>query len=340
MKIMKHKRFDMNVGLFCLVLWGLSACSSGKEEIPTTPVTKPDVPIVIPDSTTTPVSVESILTYAPDLKTIDATTRTAYERKEDRLAFRWADYDRIGIFALATQNIAQVPLTLDGKSGSNAASFKAQTRNLESDKTYIAYYPYNTALTTYVDVRFSYDGQEQVGNASLGHIGSYDVMATTPTQPEGAKLNLEFQHVNAIAQINLTVTDEDSGSLSDSNTFTKITLMSDQKSFPHSATLDISQTPYLLRLNDYSDALSMDLENISVTNSSVVVYICLPPLEMDSFVTTVSMLTSDNEVYQGVLTGISMTAGYVYHYSVTLSKVKASFLDEVEAPSITTATIE
>jgi hypothetical protein len=116
--------------------------------------------------------------------------------------------------------------------------------------------------------------------------------------------------------------------------------MSDQKSFPHSATLDISQTPYLLRLNDYSDALSMDLENISVTNSSVVVYICLPPLEMDSFVTTVSMLTSDNEVYQGVLTGISMTAGYVYHYSVTLSKVKASFLDEVEAPSITTATIE
>lgn len=87
------------------------------------------------------------------------------------------------------------------------ASFSAYGFTLSSNLTYRAFYPHasTSGNTPETELPMTYDGQKQIYNRSLEHLGAYDYMSVTSTATSELKFN--FCHLGCVARFELTMPD-------------------------------------------------------------------------------------------------------------------------------------
>lgn len=316
---MIHKLF---LGITALVCCGLMACSSQEDE-PVLLPTDPDNPSVT--------NIEAVTVKAADILSGNAATRTAFELQSDKLAFSWAEGDRIGIFPCTTEGNSQVALDIHSGAGSKNATFTGGGWALRTDIAYVAYYPYDLNGTN-SEILFSYEGQCQTGNASLAHLGKHDLMATVATSAVDGALNFDFAHLNSFAQLNLT--------LPVNAAFTALTLQCNDAIFWKTGKLNLSsETAYDYAISGEAvNRLRMELKDVNTTADvkTLTLYMNLPPIDMSGHQVFVILHSSDNKVYQAPLVSKTMVQGKAYRFDATLVDVTVNstidsppFKDEV-----------
>ena len=292
---------------FLLCSFVLNACSSA------------DSPIAEEDPNHPSKAVKVVKMSTEDILSGNDQSRTSFTLESDKLNCGWAEGDKIGVCPTSGTQIA---FTIKSGVGENTATFDGGAWALRDTETYAAYYPYdvNNTANTNAEIRFSYEGQCQRGNASMSHLGAYDLMATDATHVEDDELNFLFKHLNCVAQLRLTVPV--------AATFTSLSLVCSEEIFIKVANLDLSGETYAYTQVEMTGELQMSLTDIASTEAmkDLVFYMMLPPTDLAGKTVNVVLRSDDNKVYQGQLASKTMKAGYAYSFGATLVDVTVSSL--------------
>lgn len=296
--------------VFCSL--GLTACSSGSEFIPEEDPIHPSE------------AVKVVKMSADNILSGNAQTRTSYTLETDQLKFAWAEGDKIGV---CPSDGTQIAFKIKSGAGTNSAQFDGGAWALRNTETYAAYYPYdvNNTANTNAEIRFSYEGQCQTGNASLAHLGTHDLMATNATYAENDELNFKFKHLNSVAQFRLTVPV--------AAAFTSLSVVCGEKIFTKVANINLSGETYAYTQVEATNELNMKLAEVVSTAEmkDLVFYMMLPPTDLAGKTVNVVLRSDDNRVYQGSLASKTMLAGYAYSFGATLVDVTVS--SQITAPN-------
>ncbi len=291
---------------------GFHACSTADDPLPDADAPVPEQPSDPPSK-----AVKVVNMRAGHFRAGDAESRTAYELETDKLKFSWAENDRIGIYPSAGTQIA---FSIKSGAGESSAVFDGGAWILSQEESYVAYYPYDASLTgDRTSLTFSYEGQCQQGNGSLAHLGKYDLMATGATRAADEKLNFDFDHLNCVAQLKLTVPVD--------TAFTRLTVRCNETPlFTKVAKLDLSGDTYAYTPQETTHSLEMSLTDVASTaaGQQLVFYLMLPPTDMSGKNVCVTLQSSDNKVYQGDLKCKNMQAGRAYAFAATLTDATLS----------------
>ena len=313
-KVRKHS------SLCALVLCSLvlKACSSGDELIPEEDPIHPSE------------AVKVVKMSADNILSGNAQSRTSFTLETDQLKFAWAEGDEIGV---CPSSGTQIAFKIKSGAGANSAQFDGGAWALRDTETYAAYYPYdvNNTASTNAEIRFSYEGQCQTGNASLAHLGAYDLMATNATNAEDDELNFKFKHLNSVAQLRLTVPV--------AATFTSLSVVCGEEIFTKVANLDLSGETYVYSQVEATNELEMSLAEVASTEDvkDLVFYMMLPPTDLAGKTVNVVLRSDDNKVYQGQLASKTMQAGYAYSFGATMVDVTVS--SQITSPNFGTSEI-
>ena len=325
---MMHRLLAGVAALSCCV-W--TARSSKEEDIPQLP-TNPEQPPLA--------KIEQVSVKARDILAGNAHTRTAFELESTKLTFKWAEGDKIGIFPLNTdEGSDQVSLTIHSGAGTNQATFTGGGWALRTDVTYAAYYPYQLATAEQgvanTEIVFGYEGQCQIGNASLTHLGMHDFMATIGTAavnkaqdteaPEDWALDFDFYHLNSVAQFNLT--------LPVAVAVDKLTLRCNEAIFWQKGKLNLASGSvpaeggvpvfsYEMQ-GEAVGQMEMELKEVSTPelDKTLTFYMNLPPIDIQGHQVYVVLHGTNNKVYQGLLASKTMVSGKAYRFDATLVDV-------------------
>ena len=310
----RKRSFLYAVLLLCSLV--LKACSSSGEE-PALPEEEDPVP---PSQAVKVVTME-----ADNILSGNGRSRTAFTLDTDKLKFAWAEGDKVGVWPTDGSS-NQLDFSIISGAGQSSATFDGGAYALREDVQYAAYYPYSVSNSesNNSNIRFSYEGQVQTGNASLAHLGTHDLMATQATNAVEGALNFKFKHVNCIALLRLNVPV--------AATFTNLTIRCDEEIFAKIANLDLSGINYAWSIYEATNQLSMSLSDVASTesNKDLVCYMTLPPVDMSGKTVYAILQSSDNKVYQGQLISKKLESGYAYSFSATLQDVTVS--TEIDAP--------
>lgn len=297
---------------FVLCSMVLKACSSGGDIIPEEDPVHPSE------------AVKVVMMSADNILSGNDQTRTSFTLETDKLKFAWAEGDKVGI---CPSSGTQIAFKIKSGAGTNSAQFDGGAWALRDTETYAAYYPYNVNNTagTNAEIRFSYEGQCQTGNASLAHLGTHDLMATNATYAENDELNFKFKHLNSVAQLRLTVPV--------AATFTSLSIVCSEEIFTKVANLDLSSETYAYTQIEATNELEMNLAGVASTEEAkeLVFYMMLPPTDLAGKTVNVVLRSDDNRVYQGSLASKTMKAGYAYSFGATLVDVTVS--SQITAPN-------
>ncbi len=312
-KVGKRSLFYASI-LLCSLF--LKACSSSGDE-PALPEEENPVPPSL--------AVKVVTMEADHILSGNGKSRTAFTLESDKLKFSWAAGDKVGVWP-ADGSSSQVEFTISSGAGEASAKFDGGAWALRNDAQYAAYYPYNVSNSesNNSNIRFSYEGQAQTGNASLAHLGSHDLMATHATVAAEDVLNFQFKHVNSVAQLRLTVPVAAS--------FTSVAVRCDEEIFAKVGNLNLSGAEYAWTIHEATNQLSMTLSEVATTQAQQVVtcYMMLPPVDLSGKTVYVILQSSDNKVYQGQLTSRKLESGRAYSFQATLVDVTMS--SEIESP--------
>lgn len=304
----------LSLALLCGCL--LAACSSsplGEEPSPLPGDPEPGA-----------TSIRQVTVVAQDVLPHTAHTRTNFELQADKLAFSWAEGDKIGVVPQTADAESQVGLTITSGAGGKSARFTGGGWALRTDISYVAYYPFDDATTTLSQTTFSYDGHQQTGNASLAHLGTHDLMYAAPATAVDEALTFDFKHLNSIAQLNLT--------LPAAATLSKLTLRCDEALLPHTATLSLTDGALTPDAESCDHTLQLALADISTTaaGQTVTCYMILPPIDMSGHTVYVILQSADRRIYQGTLLSRQLEPGRAYRFDATL--VDATTSADIDAP--------
>ena len=298
--------------LLCSLVF--TACSSGND------------PVLPEDNPVHPSKAVKVVTMnADNILSGNGESRTAFTLESNKLAFAWAEGDKVGVWPTDGSS-SQVEFSITSGVGQASAKFDGGAWALRNDVQYAAYYPYcvSNSGSNNSNILFNYEGQAQNGNASLSHLGTHDLMATHATSAVDDELNFSFKHVNSVAQFRLTVPV--------AATFTALTVRSNENIFAKVANLDLSGTNYAWRIHEATNQLQMSLSGVSSTTDfkEIVCYMMLPPIDMSGKTVHVILHSSDNKVYQGQISSKNLQSGRAYTVSATLVDVTMS--SEIESP--------
>ena len=289
----------------------LNACSTEDELI------LEDQPNQEEESETSAQIVKEVMMSAGDILSGNSQSRTSLELADDKLVFAWAENDKIGVFP---SEGTQIAFTIKKGAGKNTAGFDGGAWALRETETYAAYYPYDVNNTdrSNAELRFCYEGQHQTGNASLAHLGKYDLMATNATSSEDGKLNFKFDHLNSVAQIRLTMPVAVS--------VLAMTIKCNEAVFTNVANLDLSGTAYSYSSHEMTNQLRLKLTDVATTekNKEVICYMMLPPVDLSGKIVDVVLHGDNDRVYQGQLPSKNLKAGFAYTMSSSMRDVTVS----------------
>lgn len=324
LKIMNRSFLLASVMLGSFVL---KACSSGDEPLlPEEPPIMEEPPASEEETVQPSQTVKVVKMNATDIVSGNADSRTSFTLDDTGLKFAWAEGDKVGVWPTDGSS-SQVEFTIKSGAGQNTAKFDGGAWALREEVQYAAYYPYSVSNTESSNsaISFSYEGQSQKGNASLAHLGAYDLMATHATNAVNGELNFEFQHVNCAAQLVLTVPVTAS--------FTSLTVRCDEAIFAKTASLNLSGSEYAYSISETAHQIRMTLSDVASTeaNKQLTFYMMLPPVDMAGKTVYAVLQSDDNRVYQGTLPSKTMVAGKAYSLAATLVDVTVS--SEISSPS-------
>ena len=233
-------------------------------------------------------------------------SRTLYDIADGAVTCTWAENDTVGVFP--NEGI-QTAFPMASGAGTKNATFDGGGWALKDGSTYGAYYPCIGKF--YLDkhaVPVSYEGQTQVGNASMAHLGAYDYMVATPVAPEFGSANFMFKHMSALVQLKLTIPEP--------ATLTSVKLVADTESFAVMGKVDImADAPSITAVTSASE-VEQTLQEVSTTeeNQVVTLYLMLPPADL-SAQTLKAVVTTDKGTLEMTLENKNFQAGKVYALS-------------------------
>ena len=233
-------------------------------------------------------------------------SRTLYDIADGVVKCTWASNDTVGVFP---DKGAQAYFPMASGAGTKNATFDGGGWALKDGSTYGAYYPCIGKF--YLDkhaVPVSYEGQTQVGNASMAHLGAYDYMVATPVAPEFGSANFMFKHMSALVQLKLTIPEP--------ATLTSMKLVADTESFAVMGKVDImADAPSITAVTSASE-VELTLQEVSTTEEDQVVtlYLMLPPADL-SAQTLKAVVTTDKGTLEMALENKNFQAGKVYALS-------------------------
>lgn len=247
-------------------------------------------------------------------------TRTSLTNTGTAISFAWKNGEAIGIFRIAPTTNSQAKQTLTTDADGLNAEFKGAGWALLKGNTYAAYSPFKDMLTSvpYSAVPVTMTGQKQTGNASLKHIGdSYDYMYAKADVPsDGGVVTFGFEHVGAIAMLQLTMPEDAS--------WKSATLTSESSVFISSCTMNVSNGSLANKVTSKSQTLEL----ASISGKDITLYMAMLPCTTGDLTLTVTSSTSME--YTAKLTGKTLVAGKAYKWEAS---PKGATINYGEAPA-------
>ena len=236
----------------------------------------------------------------------EAGSRTLYDIADGAVKCTWASNDTVGVFP---DKGAQAYFPMTTGAGTKKAQFSGGGWTLTDGSTYAAYYPFIGDM--YLNrnaVPVNYDGQKQVGNGSMAHLGDYDYMVATPTVPEFGSANFMFKHLSALVQLKLTIPQP--------ATLTSVKLVAENKAFAQEGKVDIMADVPSITPATTATELELTLQDVSTTeeNQVVTLYMMLPPTDLSNQ-TLKAVIASDKGNQEIALESKNFQAGKAYGLS-------------------------
>lgn len=270
--------------------------------------------------------VKHVVISAEDFKS-ESDSRTTLDISSTGAVFSWAEKDTVGIFP---NDGAQVYFPMASGAGTKTASFTGGGWALKNGSTYAAYYPF--IGNYYLDkeqLPMSYVAQIQEGNASTAHLGAFDYMAAPPTAPSEGYVNFQFDHLNCLVQMRLTVPV--------ATTFSELSLTCEQAIFTTKAKLGLVGSNYSFTSAENSSQLNLQLLDIASTTEGQVLtfYMMLAPVDMTNQTVFVTLTDENGKQYRGELDSKTLLSGYSYDFPAVLQEVKDNLSAEgIVAPGL------
>lgn len=238
----------------------------------------------------------------------ESGSRTLYDIVDGTVKCTWASNDTVGVFP---DEGIQTCFPMTKGAGTQHAIFDGGGWALKDGYTYASYYPYigNSYLDKHA-VPVSYEGQTQVGNASMAHLGAYDYMVATPVASEFGSANFMFKHLSALVQLKLTVAQP--------VILKSVTLTAGTEAFSVEGKVDImASTPKIIPVT-LAHGVKIDLQNVetSEADQEVTLYLMLPPADL-SKQTLKALITMDKGVEEVTLESKNFQAGKAYALSAS-----------------------
>lgn len=244
----------------------------------------------------------------------DSSTRTAYTVSEtDGFLSSWTEGDIIGIYPVGGD---QVAFPISNGAGTSTAKFDGGAWALRANYKYSAYYPFSKENYTISEtaIPVDYTGQTQTENNSTSHLGAYDFLASTATQPDAdGNVNLEMNHLGCFVRFRLHVDRV--------TTFTKMTISPSDASiaFTTKGTINLKNATPFINASASSPTFTLLLDNVSNTAEEKVLtlYAMLAPMSnfLDKpFVVTVSDINGLSHCFNGY--GKNLVAGKSYNFDL------------------------
>ncbi len=235
-------------------------------------------------------------------------TRTALTNTGSKISFAWKNGEAIGIFPIAPTTNYQAKQTLTTDADGLNAEFNGAGWALLKGNTYAAYSPFNGKTPTetpYTAVPVAMTGQKQTGNASLKHIGdAYDYMYAKADVPsDGGVVTFGFEHVGAIAMLQLTMPEDAS--------WKSATLTSESSVFISSCTMNVSNGSLASKVTSKSQILELE----SVSGKDITLYMAILPCTTGELTLTVTSSTSKE--YTAKLVSKTLAAGKAYKWEAS-----------------------
>ncbi len=229
-------------------------------------------------------------------------TRTNLTNVGSTISFAWKNGEAIGVFPIAPTTNYQAKQTITTDADGLNAEFNGAGWALLKGNTYAAYSPFVKDMCEYTSVPVTMMGQKQIGNASLKHIGdAYDYMYAKAYVPSsGGVVTFDFEHVGAIAMLQLTMPEDAS--------WKSATLTSENSVFVSSCTMNVSDGSLTSKIA----VKSQTLELVSVSGKDITLYMAVLPCTTGEL--TLSVTSSTGEEYNTKLTGKTLVAGKAYRW--------------------------
>lgn len=229
------------------------------------------------------------------------------------LNFKWGAADTIGIFPEKGGQLG-LPMTA-GNGVDNQINFDGGAWALNQSCSYSAYFPFKGDMyleRTQIPVNFT--GQKQNGNGSAAHLVQYDYMATGSTIPAGDLLALNFKHLGAVLEIQIT-TPEPMG-------LQTIEISADTAAFVQTGTFNPTDSVQGINAVTKSSRVRLDLEEMQTTGESLIakIYCMAAPVNLSGQTLHIKAADIFGNVQTITVPGEDFQAGKVYALSAGLEK--------------------
>lgn len=258
------------------------------------------------DDVVTNTQTEQVVMIAENFEYIN-DSRASFDITGSGAVFKWEANDVVGVFP-AIGNQIEFPIT-EGI-GTNTAAFDGGGWALKQSSTYAAYYPYNHQNNESKSIFVSYDGQEQVGNASTAHLGLYAHMIANATTPENGKVAFYFKHLSSLIELNIDVPHK--------GDVTRVGLLSNQRIFVNKGTCDLtSNTPCIKAYNTLNNIyLSLSEVSVLADKTPIKVYLMVAPSDFTGKNVELEIINNGESYKEPIALG-KLEAGKAYRYNFT-----------------------
>jgi len=203
--------------------------------------------------------------------------------------FFWAANDTVGIYP---NTGSQVFFELTEGEGASSAKFDGGGWDFKSSAVYYSYYPFIGDI--YLDrthIPVSYLGQKQIGTDKTDHIGPFDFMYTPGSPAKDGNVSFTYNHLSCIIKLRLQLP---------VGTYSKLAITAPSNVLPVKGYFNLMADSPAIIPTEYSNQLSIDLEDFVVTDSSTDYYVWLlsAPVNLNGVEVTVSVLNGNKTELQ------------------------------------------
>lgn len=227
---------------------------------------------------------------------------------DDLQTFTWSDNDELGIYYTDNTAHAQAGFTIR-QGGSSTGVFSNDIFYLNPEKTYYAFYPYNSSFTT-TTAEVDFTGQTQTANASAAHLGAYNYMYGSVDISSNGGASVAFKNLGAVMAAKLTVPT--------AAVYKSLTITSDNVEFTTKGTASMVNGAVTSSETSPSVTLSFGDSGISLeANAVLTAYLLTTPVDMSGSTLTFTLTDESGNSSELALEGKNMLAGKAYLYEGT-----------------------
>jgi len=248
--------------------------------------------------------------------------------------FLWARGDQVGVWPTLEEGeeptASQVLFTIQDGAGTNSATFTGSGWGLLHNRTYYAYYPYNTeAMSNRVECTYQ-TGLNQMFNNMTLHLGANDFMyASAVTPAEGNSADFQFHHLGSIMRIVVSLPAAASSTVFKTAALTAAGGKSVFPSVMSYNPTEVEPQPEIVSATTSQRLiLGISGNGFKPTANTITLWFLIGATDLTGQAINVS-LSSATTTYSGTFVGSTQQAGHARSYSVSVTEgtIDEDFVD-------------